>query len=303
MKPDYIIDRMRLHKQLANWRLLAIFTSFVLVVLFYISGEKHAPSVIDGQHIARISINGPIMYNTYDFEKIKALQSNKSIKAIILHINSPGGSVAGSEALYNSLRKLSSSNKPMVAVMEEFATSGGYMAALAADYIVAYNSTLTGSIGVISTGLEVTELAEKLGVTFYNFKSSPLKGGPSMEEKLTPEMRLSIEGLVKEMYVIFCNIVSTRRGIPMNKLSAIADGRSYTGTQALKLGLIDAIGDEDVALQWLKNHKKIDQNLKIFNYKIVNTQDSFHDMLNVNVLIDKLINSLSYIDNLKFYSH
>ena len=124
-------------------------------------------------------------------KKIEDLALDENIKAVIVHINSAGGSVVGSEMLYNAFRKLAKS-KPVVVVMDSVAASGGYLIALGADYIIAHNGTITGSIGVLMQTAEITELAEKIGVKFNSFKSNELKASPGFTEKLTPEAEKAV---------------------------------------------------------------------------------------------------------------
>jgi len=179
-----------------------------------------------------------------------------------VHINSGGGSVAGSEQLYKAMREIAK-EKPVVAMMDGIATSGAYMTALGADYIFARPATLTGSIGVIGQNLEVTELAKKWGVQFNTFKSGPLKAVPNWFEKLTPEGKEANMAVVNDMYDYFVNIVVERRQILKAKVLKIADGRIYTGRQAEAMELVDKVGFKDDALKWLQEEKKIDPKLKV----------------------------------------
>jgi protease IV len=282
LTPDQILDRIKLKKQVINWRLLAVMSVVMLFLSLFSSNDTRygtKPSVIESSYIARINVDGVIFNDPDRLEILKDLTEDKAVKAVIVHVNSPGGTVVGGENLYNAIRKLSE-KKPTVAVMGEMAASAGYMTAIATDRLIAHQSTITGSIGVLAHSFEVTELAEKMGVKFNNFKSSPLKGGPIPTEKLTPEMRASMMETIDDMYDMFVTMVSQRRNIPKDHLlKSVADGRAFTGRQAIKLALIDEIGDEETALNWLKNVKKIGNSLKVHDIALEKQQDKFSKFL------------------------
>ncbi|MGL4226232.1 MAG: signal peptide peptidase SppA, partial [Rickettsia sp.] len=185
---------------------------------------------------------------------------------LIVNVNSPGGTVVGSEKIYNMLRKISE-KKPVVIVMGTMAASGGYLISLGGDYIVSHNGTITGSIGVILQTAEVTELAQKLGIKFNNFKSGELKAVPNPTEKLTEEVRVAIMENIEDTYNFFLELVSERRNLPIEAVKKLADGRVYSGRQALKLKLVDAIGSEDTALKWLQEVKKVNLTVKDYQLK------------------------------------
>jgi protease-4 len=208
--------------------------------------------------------------------KLEKLAEDKHVKAVIIHINSPGGSVVGSEMLYDAFRKIAK-NKPVVVVMDSVAASGGYLIALGADYIVAHNGTITGSIGVLMEMAEITELAERIGIKFNNFKSSDLKGNPSFTEKLTPEAEKAVMDNIFDVYDYFTELVAKRRNLDLDFVKKIADGRIYSAKLALKYKLIDEIGNEDSAVKWLEEQRGIAKDLKISEIKL-NPRDKFIDM-------------------------
>jgi protease-4 len=193
----------------------------------------------------------------YRTEMLEKIAAQKNIKAVIVNINSPGGGIVGSEVLYNNLRAIAK-NKPIVVVMGSLAASGGYMAAIAADHIIAHNGTLTGSVGVIMQTSEVTELANKLGVKFLTYKSSPLKGSPSPFEKSNFQVDKVINESIKDSYQFFADLVKERRGAKLKNIESTLDGRIFTGRQALEKGLIDEIGGKAEALTYLNTAHKID---------------------------------------------
>ena len=269
--PDYLIERKRTKRQLTKWKIFAL----LLILGMFFVGRGSLPnaekltksSFAASDHIASIRINDVIMDDLDRVRRLEKIEGNDNIKALIVNINSPGGSVVGSEMLYKSLRKMSRS-KPVVVVMGSVAASGGYLAALGGDYIIAHNGTITGSIGVIMQSAEMTELAEKLGVKFHNFKSNALKAAPNPMEKLTPEVKEATMESVYEVYDFFVEMVAERRNLDLEYVKKIADGRVYSGRKAYKLKLIDEVGDEDSALKWLHEKREISKDLKVVDMKI-----------------------------------
>ena len=229
-------------------------------------------------YIADIKIGGVIFEDDYRSEILAEIADEDSIKAVIVNIDSPGGGIVGSEILFEELRNISS-KKPIVVTMGSVAASGGYMAAVASDYIIARNGTLTGSVGVIMESPEVTELAKKIGVKFNIYKSSELKGSPSPFEKSAPMVNQVIADSIADSYQFFSGLVKERRGDKLQKnTSQILDGRVFTGRQALKAGLIDEIGGKKEALNYLEKTHKIDiKNLEVKEVKIIKDESKFLD--------------------------
>jgi protease-4 len=203
-----------------------------------------------GPYIARITVSGVILHDAERDRALERLAQRRDLRALIVHINSPGGTLAGSETLYRRLREIAQT-RPVVAVMGELAASGGYMTALGADHIVAREGTLTGSIGVIMQGVDVTDLLRTLGVRIHNIKSDPLKAVPSPLEPLSPEGRAAIQRVVDDAYQMFLDLVIERRNLARERARELADGRIYTGRQARQAGLVDALGGEAQARAWL----------------------------------------------------
>src|SRR5205814_6428227 len=160
------------------------------------------------------------------------------VKAVIVHIDSPGGTTAGSEQLHEALRRVAAA-KPLVVVIDGLAASGGYIAAMSADYIVAQGTSLVGSIGVLFQYPNVSDLLKTIGVKVEEIKSSPLKAAPNGYEPTSAEARAAIEALVKDSYAWFRGIVKERRSMDDGLLEKVADGRVFTGHQALDLKLVD----------------------------------------------------------------
>lgn len=267
--PDYLIERRQIKSRLLIWKLAAI---ILIAIVFLLVGKDFAPKEVlpinsNEDYIASVLIDEIILEDEKRDKKLKKIIDDSHIKALIVNVNSPGGTVVGSEKIYNILRKISA-KKPVVIVMGTMAASGGYLISLGGDYIISHNGTITGSIGVILQTAEVTELAQKLGIKFNNFKSGELKAVPNPTEKLTEAVRVTIMENIEDTYNFFLELVSERRNLPIEEVKKLADGRVYSGRQALKLKLVDAIGSEDTALKWLQEVQKINVNLPVKDYQL-----------------------------------
>ena len=175
--------------------------------------------------------------------------------------------MAGSEELYDSLIKVKA-KKPMVVVVDGLAASGGYIAAMASDRILAQQSAIVGSIGVIFQYPNVTELLKTIGVQVETIKSSPLKAAPSGYEPTSPEARAAVESIVKDSFDWFKGLVRDRRHLDDASLQKVSDGRVFTGRQAVELKLIDGLGDEQAAIDWLAKEKNIDPKTPVRDYPL-----------------------------------
>src|SRR5258708_4254687 len=265
---DLIVDRRRMRRKLTFWRVTAVFVAIAAVVggAFMFAGNRGAIPGAAGGSIARVTIEGLIRGSRERTEALDRL-ANSNAKAVIVHINSPGGTVAGSEELYDALVRLKA-KKPIVVVVDGLAASGGYIAAIASDRIMAQQSSIVGSIGVIFQFPNFTDLLKTIGVQVESIKSSPLKASPNGLEPTTPEARAAVEALVKDSYDWFRGLVRDRRGLDQAALDRVADGRVYTGRQALELKLVDALGDELAAVDWLSKEKGIDPKTPVRDYRL-----------------------------------
>lgn len=264
---DAIVDRRRLRRKLTFWRVAATLFAVAAVVIVALVATPGGRAALSTRHsIARINIEGLIRS---DRDRVAALEriEKSSAAAVIVHINSPGGTTAGSEQLYDALVRLKA-KKPLVVVVEGLAASGGYIAALASDHIIAQQSSLVGSIGVLFQYPNVTDLLKTVGVKVEEVKSSPLKAAPNGYEPTSPEARAALEMLVKDSYAWFRGLVKERRKMDDDTLQTVADGRVFTGHQAIGLKLIDQIGDEKTAVAWLVAEKKISSELPVRDYKL-----------------------------------
>ena len=258
LETDLLLDRRRLKRRLVFWRSLAV----VILTVAVLVGLRSAGIGFGGPRVARLSVSGLITENPKLTEAVGKLADNPRIKALIVSIDSPGGSVAGGESLHDAIA-LVAAKKPVVAVMGGLAASAGYMIAVPANRIFAREATLTGSIGVIMETGEVSGLLGKLGITADAITSGPLKDQPSFTKPMSPEGREVLHGLVMDMYDQFVAMVATGRHLDPDRVRTLGDGRAYTGRQALRLGLIDAIGGEPEARQWLKTAKGVGTDLPV----------------------------------------
>ena len=265
LSADEVIDRRRLKRRLTLWRVIAVVAIVAIVVVAV--GRFKDSGFASKDYVARVSVNGIITTNLARNDALQRISNDKNAKALIVRIDSPGGTVVGGEDLFWSLRAISK-QKPVVAVFGSLGTSGAYMTALGADRIFARKGSITGSIGVILQSTDLTGLLEKLGVKPVSIKSSPLKAQPNPLEPLSKEARKATEEVIGDIYQMFVDMVASRRNIDMDRARALADGRVFTGRQGLKVGLIDAIGGEEEARAWLSNTRKIDLTLPIKDIKI-----------------------------------
>jgi len=252
---DAIVDRRRMRRKLTFWRVTAVLVVLVAVVgagFALVPGSRFMPAT---SAIARIKIQGLIRGNQARVEALDRLAKSRAV-AVIVHIDSPGGTTAGSQQLFDSLRELQA-KKPTVVVVDGLAASGAYIAAIAADHIIAEDTSLVGSIGVLFQFPNFTDVMKTIGIKMEEVKSSPLKAAPNGFEPTSPEARAAIEAIVLDSYAWFKGLVKDRRHLDDAQLTRVADGRVFTGRQGVPLKLVDEIGNEKTALAWLEKEKKV----------------------------------------------
>jgi protease-4 len=260
---ELIVDRRRMKRRLILWRLLALALALVAIgVAAWAAGLTSSYT----NHIARVRIDGLITGDQPTLDLIKNLQKQEHVKGVILRIDSLGGTTSGSEALYEQIRLLAK-DKPVVAVMDTVAASGGYITAIAADHIVARGNTITGSIGVIFSFPEISKLLDTLGIKMEEIKSGDLKAEPSPYKPVSDRVRAVSNEMVQDSFKWFTGLVAERRNLPIERVRVLADGRVYTGRQAADAKLIDEVGGEDKAIAWLETVRKVEQNLQIVDRK------------------------------------
>jgi protease-4 len=251
LERDFYEERRRKWRRSAFWRGFGVATVVGLIVaLLTLGGDVGAGR----DQIARYEIAGVILDDVERDKLMAALADSDHVRAVILRVNSPGGTTAGSEAAFASIRAVAA-EKPVVAVMGEVAASGGYIAAIAADHVIGRGNTLTGSIGVIIEYPDFTELMARWGVGLETVRSSELKAEPSPFRPTNPAARAVEDRLVADSYAWFRGLVGERRGLEGAALDAVANGAVFTGRLALESRLIDAIGGEDQALEWLESRE------------------------------------------------
>jgi protease-4 len=264
---DVIVDRRRIRRKLTFWRVAAALIAIAAILTVgLVATPGGRGTLTTAGSIARINIEGLIRSDQNRVEALERLENSRAA-AVVVHINSPGGTTAGSEQLYDALLRLKA-KKPLVVVVEGLAASGGYITAIAADHIVAQQSSLVGSIGVLFQIPNFTELMKTVGVKVEEVKSSPLKAAPNGFEPTSPEARAALESLVKDSYAWFRGLVKERRGMDDALLEKVADGRVFTGRQAVELKLIDQLGDEKTAIAWLVTQKGVKADLPVRDYKL-----------------------------------
>lgn len=261
---DHIIDRSRLRKKLSFWRVVSALAVIIALgaIGWRLAGGSVSPS---DKHIARLSLSGLI---TGDRETLQLIEriSKSQAAGVIVAIESPGGTTTGAEKVYDELRRLAE-KKPVVAVINSTGASGAYIAALGADRIFAHGNSLVGSIGVLFQYPNVSRALNTLGVKMEEIKSSPLKASPNPFENATPEARAAMESLVADSYDWFRGLVRDRRKLTEQELKVVADGRVFTGRQAVTVKLVDQLGTEREAVAWLETEKNVGKDLPVREWR------------------------------------
>jgi protease IV len=263
---ESIVDRRRLKRRLTAWRIAAVVLGLLLFGALLLGDQSAGGPGALLPHVARVTVSGVITDDRKMNELIDKVAKATQVKAVILDINSPGGTTTGGEAMYDAVRRLAE-KKPVVAVCGTLATSAAYIVALATDRIFVYGNTITGSVGVIFQWAEVTELLHTLGIKVEEVKSGPLKAVPSPFEPTDERARAVTEEMVQDAKVWFVDLVSDRRKIAAGSVPGLTDGRIYSGRQAVALNLVDQIGDEKAAMTWLTKERQVPAGLKIVDWK------------------------------------
>jgi protease-4 len=264
LDPDAIVDRRRLRRKLTLWRTLALVAIGAVFVGLYLSSDGARYVAEYREHVARVTVGGIIRSDRDRLEMLERI-GRSGARAVIVSIDSPGGTVVGAESLYDGLRRLAE-KKPVVAVVNGLAASGGYVAALGADRIFAHRNAIVGSIGVIFQNPNFSTLLTTVGVKVEEIKSTPLKAEPNPYSPTTPEARAAMQALVMDSYEWFRSLVRERRGLDDKQLKEAADGRVFTANQALPLKLVDEIGTERAAREWLARNKGVPADLRVRNW-------------------------------------
>ena len=224
-----------------------------VVALVFVSSRVmdvgQAYTGLSGGNIGVIEVTGPIFTSKDVIKDIRAFREDEDIKAIVVRIDSPGGGVGPAQEIYRELMK-TRRDKQVVASMGSVAASGGYYIASAAQGIVANPGTITGSIGVIMEYANLQEVAKKIGISAVVIKSGEYKDIGSPLRELKDKEKKLLQGLVNELHLQFVADAAKARNIKVDEMKKMADGRIFTGQTALKLKLIDRLGNLDDSIQW-----------------------------------------------------
>jgi protease-4 len=229
--------------------LVFFFGLFMLVIIsFFFSDDDEATVSAGGEKIAVVELRDVILTSEDVVRQFKKYRDNRSIRAIVFRVESPGGGVAASQEIYEEVKKTRDSGKPVVVSMGSVAASGGYYVSLGASRIVANPGTLTGSIGVIMQFVQVSELMKKIGIDETTIKTGRYKDSGSPFRRVTPEDRRYFDALVADVYDQFVEAVAEERGMETRYVKRYADGRVFTGRQAVDLGFVDTLGTMEDAV-------------------------------------------------------
>ena len=259
------IDRRRLRRKLGFWRVAAILllVAGLLAVPFLAAGGADA---LRGPQIASVEVSGVITEDDERLALLEDLADNPRVRAVILKVNSPGGTTVGGETLYHAVRRLAEA-KPVVAEIGTLGASAAYMVALGADRIVAHDSSIVGSIGVIFQYADASRLLDTIGLRVDAVRSAPLKAEPSPFAPAPPEAIDMIRRLVASSFDWFVGLVVERRPLDEATVRRLADGSIFTGLQGLQNGLVDALGGEAESRRWLEQEKGIEPGLEIVEHE------------------------------------
>jgi protease-4 len=271
---DLIVDRRRMRRKLTFWRAFAIVAAIVAIAVVAAALSPRDVGAPGRSQIARVEISGLIRNDAERVRALTDLSKARYVRAVIVHIDSPGGTTAGSEQLHNALRLVAGA-KPTVVVVDGLAASGGYIAAMASDHIVAQDTSLVGSIGVLFQYPNFADLLKTVGVQVETVRSTPLKAAPNGFEPTSPEAKAALESIVADSYAWFKDMVHVRRNLAGEGLDKVVDGRVFTGRQAIGLKLIDQLGDEQTAIAWLAKEKGIDPKLPVREWRL---KERFSDL-------------------------
>ncbi|KAA0699296.1 signal peptide peptidase SppA [Neorhizobium sp. P12A] len=272
MDSSAIADRRQLRRKVGFWRIVAVLLLVALgFALYSVAGGDLV--VNRGPQIARIKISGLIQDDTELLERLKKIEDDNRVKALIVSISSTGGTTYGGERIFKAIRAVAA-KKPVVSDIRTVAASAGYMIATAGDDIVAGETSITGSIGVIFQYPQVKDLMDKVGVSLDEIKSAPLKAEPSPFHPASDDAKAMIRNLVMDSYDWFVDLVADRRKLPRDEVVKLADGSIYTGRQALKNKLVDSLGGDEAIRAYLDT-RKVGKDIPIVDWDASGKRSSF----------------------------
>ncbi len=227
---------------------IGLFLVFLVMTLWVGSSTGRQQSLLAKNKIGVIEVNGPIMDSRPVIDQLIEFRNTRSVRAVILRIDSPGGAVGPSQEIYDEVVR-TREIKPVIASMGTLAASGGYYIAAPCNKILANPGTLTGSIGVIMEFADLRELFGKIGISSRVIKSGDFKDIGSMSRPMTSEEKELLQTVIDDAHSQFVEAVSRGRNLPMDQVRAVADGRIFTGRQAQKAGLVDHLGGLQEAIR------------------------------------------------------
>ena len=265
---EFIADRNRLRRKLSFWRVAAILVLILAVIAGGLMATRGSATFggAAGPQIARISVGGFIAGDQRMTDLFKRVGENASVRGVVISISSPGGTTTGSEELFHGIRDLAA-KKPLVAFVDGTAASGAYITAIAADRIVARETAIVGSIGVLFQYPDFSGILGKVGISLEEVKSSPLKAEPSGFHPTTPEARAVLQSVVNDTYSWFKDLVANRRKMSPAELAAVSDGRIFSARQAVALKLVDQLGVERDAVAWMERERNVAKDLPVRDWK------------------------------------
>lgn len=265
LETEAVLDRRRMRRRLTFWRSAAVlFVGLLLGALLF--GSNDLSSLSGTKQIARVAIEGTITDDRDQIAMLKKIREADHVEALLVFVNSPGGTTTGGESLYLALRDVAE-KKPVVAQFGTVAASAGYIVGLGTDHIVARGNTITGSVGVLAQWPEISEMLGKLGVKFNEVKSGDLKAAPNPFEPASEDARRVMQDTIDDGFRWFLSLVETRRGIVAQNVDGLVQGRIYSGRQALGHKLVDEIGGEVEAVRWLETSRNVTKDLKVVDWK------------------------------------
>jgi protease IV len=262
---EMIADRRKLRRKLTFWRVLGFLALIAAVVALGVSAVDRAGGFRQ-THIARISVDGFIAGSERTTDLFKRVSESGAVAGVVISVNSPGGTTTGSEELYRGIRQLAE-KKPVVAFVDGTAASGGYITAIAADHIVARETSLVGSIGVLFQYPDLSKLMTSLGVQVEEIKSAPLKAEPSPFHPTSPEARKVLQEVVGDTFDWFKRLVAERRHMDDGQIGTVSSGRIFSGRRSVALKLVDELGGEREAVAWLEREKGVKKDLPVRDWK------------------------------------
>ncbi len=263
---DRMMDRRRLKRSVFFWRFLAIVAIVAVAAVSAAVLTDDTALTRRGEQIARIEVSGAITSDRPLIRMIERIGEEDGVKGVLLAINSPGGSTVGGESLYEALRELGE-KKPLVAHIDTIGTSAAYMAALSSDHIVSWRTSITGSIGVLVQYGQVDDLLSNLGIEVDKVATGPLKAEPNPFAPVGEDAVEMLRGVVADSFEWFVGLVAERRPLTPAEVRPLADGRIMTGHQALEARLVDALGGEDAAIDWLETERGVAEDLPVRTWR------------------------------------